>query len=96
MPKGGFKKKSAEDTLKELDSDLAASLPGMSDDELNAKIAETAKNDVALRQAKKDDQDLKEKQEAAKEANATYSDGAKRNRAIIEVARSILVARGKE
>lgn len=67
-----------------------------SDEEINKRIAEVAKNDAALAEAKKKDGDLKEKKDSLKYANEPYRDGAKANKQRIAYCRLILEARGKD
>ncbi len=66
-----------------------------SDADVNLLIADTAKNQAALMERKKEDGQLKECREALKTANSQYKDGTKQNNAQIAYARSVLSARGK-
>lgn len=75
--------------------EFRAKVEGGTEAEINSLIAETAKNQAALMEAKDQDQHLKECKNAAKEAGAIYKEGTKQNKMQIAYARSILAARGK-
>jgi hypothetical protein len=63
---------------------------------IDAKIAEIAKNDAALQEAKSQDDDLKQAKLEAKEAGLVYAEGAKANRQRIKYLRGLLNGRGKD
>lgn len=91
MPRGRKKKEAFED----LDPEFKAAIDSASDAEIRNKVSVVAFEQQALMAAKEDDQDLKEKAEAAKEAGAIYKEGTKSNLLKIKYARSVLSARGK-
>lgn len=72
------------------------SIDSSTDEEINKKIAEVAKNDAALKEAKKADEDLKRLKEQVKVANEPYADAAKANAGRIGYARYVLSSRGKD
>ncbi len=79
----------------DLDVEFKENVAGMTDEEISQRIAEVAMNEVENLAAKKADQDLKEKRDAAKFAGEQYSEATKMNRLRISFAHSILEARGK-
>lgn len=96
MGKRGRPAKGKFDDLKDIDQEFMSAVESKSDEEVHAMIAQVALNDAALTAAKKLDEDLKEKKEAAKFANEPYSKGAKMNKLRIAYARQVLNLRGKE
>jgi len=78
-----------------LDDGFKDALAALNDDEIHRRIAEVALNEVANQEAKKVDEDLKEKVEAAKFAGETYREATKMNKLRIGFAHSILEARGR-
>lgn len=70
-------------------------LDKLSEDEINKKIAEIAKNNSALQEAKKNDEDLKKLREQVKIANEPYSLGSKTNGQRIAYLRMALDGKGK-
>lgn len=86
----------AKNPYSELTEDFKESINNATDDEINQKIAETAKNQAALEEAKEKDEDLKEKKAQASEAGAVYRDGKKANNQKIKYAREVLSGRGKD
>lgn len=91
MARGRKKKEAFED----LDQEFKAAIDAASDSEIRNKVSTVAFEQQALMSAKEDDQDLKEKVEAAKEAGAIYKDGTKSNLLKIKYARTVLKLRGK-
>ncbi len=83
-----------KDPFDDLGSDFKDAAAGMSREQLEHRIAEVALNDVELRKAKKEDEDLKEKAEIHKEAAAVYRDGFKANRLQIEYMKRVLDDKG--
>lgn len=90
------RKAKAKDPFELVPSDFKEGIESAKDEEIRARIAETAMNDAALSEAKKKDQDLKDMREKVKYANEPYSTGAKANKQRIAYARLILEARGKD
>ena len=72
----GFKKK---DKYADLDNDFKAALDGADEATCRRKLSEIGINQNELMLAKKNDQDLADKTEIAKEAGAVYREGSKRN-----------------
>lgn len=92
MPRGR-KKKDPFDMLSTEERDGIAS---MNDDEIRNRIAKAAMDQAALEEARKLDQDLAEKTEAKKYAEAPYREGRKRLKQLVSYSRQLLDARGKE
>lgn len=92
MPRGRAKKEQFED----LDSDFKDTVSGMTEEEIRNKLASVSLNQVELMNAKKDDGDLQQKQEAVKEAGAIYREGSKMNKLRIEFCHRVLGDRGKD
>lgn len=65
-------------------------------DEVDQLVAKVAKDNQALQDAKKQDQDLKSKSEAYREAGAVYRESASASKLKIRYARAMLEASGKE
>lgn len=93
MAKRGRSKKNPYDML---DAETKSAIEGSSDEQINSRIADVAKNDAALADAKKLDGDILEKKAALKEANRSYVEAHKRNSQVIKYGREILSARGKD
>lgn len=79
-----------------LGKDEKTAIENSSDEELNKRISDVAKNDAALSEAEKQDQDLAEKKAKVKSAREVYVDGHKANKQRIAKCREILSARGKD
>ena len=77
-----------------LDQDFKEALSAAPVDEIKKRVAEIALDLDRLLEAKKADQDLAEKLEAAKDAGAVYRDGTKMARLKIRYAQTLLEARG--
>lgn len=88
--------KGVKDPYEYVNQEFKGKVEGATDEQIKAIIAEVAMNDAALKDAKKKDQDLKDKREALKDANSIYADGAKANGQRIAYCRMILEARGKD
>lgn len=93
MPRG--RKPKDKKAFENVPEEFKASVLTLGDTEIRVKISEVALNQVALNQAKKDDQDLKEKQELAKDAAAMYVEGKKANGEKILFCKQVLKDRGK-
>jgi len=91
MPRGR-KKGNPFDSL---DADWKSNVENMRSDEIKVRVAEIALELDRLMEAKKEDQDLKEKTEAAKEAGRVYREGKKGAELRIRYAQTILEARGE-
>jgi len=79
-----------------LDEDEKSAIAGMNETQIRDRIAKVSLDQAALMELKEQDQDLKEKKEAAKEAGAIYREGTKRNKTLIAFARRVLGDKGKE
>lgn len=88
----GFTKKNP---FADLDQEYKDNISNMDEVEMRKRIAEVALNEHENREAKKKDQDLKEKQSAAKFAGAQYMEATKMNKLRISYAHFILESRGK-
>lgn len=91
-PKGSKNKNT--DPFSDLDGDWKDAAAGSSREEVQQRIAAVALNDVELRRLKKEDQHLKECQEAYKDASARYRDGFKQNKLKIEFLKRVLDDKG--
>jgi len=69
--------KSLEEKISDLDQFFIESVEGLQGEALKKKLFELDKYEGDLMSQKEDDEDLKEKQAIAKEANAIYSEGFK-------------------
>lgn len=92
MGRGFGKKKSP---FADLDAEYKTNIENMTEEEIKKRISEVALAEHENREAKKADQDLKEKLSAAKYAGAQYAEGTKMNRLRIAYAHFILESRGK-
>ena len=90
-PRGRPKK----DPFEALESDFKNLIENLPSEDVKKKVAEVAFELDRLMEAKKADQDLAEKTEAAKDAGAIYREGAKMAKLRIRYASMILEARGK-
>jgi ElaB/YqjD/DUF883 family membrane-anchored ribosome-binding protein len=93
MARRGFK--GPKDPYEDLDSDYKDAIAASTVEDINKRIAEIAKNEQDNLKAKGDDQDLKEKKEAATEAGKQYKDASKQNRLRILFAMRVLGDKGK-
>jgi hypothetical protein len=94
MPRGVKGSGKPKDPFEDLTTDFKDAIAGSSREEIERRIVKVVMDDVDLRKAKKDDQDLKEKQEAFKEASAIYRDGFKSNKLKIEYMKRVLDDKG--
>lgn len=93
MAKRGRKPK---DPFAEVPQDFRDAMMSADDKTVNDRIAEIAKNDAALQEAKDKDEDLKSIRSQLKVAGAVYSEGKKANKQKIMYLRKILEGRGKD
>lgn len=94
MAKGKKGFKGPKDPFADLSEDFRSAVEGSSREEIESRIVKVVLDDVTLRKAKKDDQDLKEKQEAASFAAGIYRDGFKANKLKIEFMKKALDDKG--
>jgi hypothetical protein len=80
----------------DLDQDFKDAAEKLEEPAIRDLIAKTALNLAALLEAQEADQDLQQKKEAAKEANAVYKEGKKFSKLSIGYLRALLDAKGKE
>jgi hypothetical protein len=85
-----------KDPYAEVPQEFRDSMMKADDKVINEKIAEIAKNNAALQEAKDQDEDLKDKKRTANEAGAVYREGAKACKQKIKYLRDILAGRGKD
>ena len=85
----------AKNKFDELDEDFKADVDNFDEAQARSKLAQIALDHAELMEAKGNDEDLKEKREAAKEANAIYSEGSKMNKLRTEYIRERMRAMGK-
>lgn len=85
-----------KDPYAEVPQEFRDTMMAADDKTINEKIAEIAKNNAALQEAKDQDQDLKDKKAAASEAGAVYREGAKACKQKIKYLRDILAGRGRD
>lgn len=93
MPRGKFGD-GAKNEFPLLDQDTQDEIARMSTTELRDFIAKVAMDTANLLRAREEDQDLKEKKEAAKDAGAVYAEGQKRNAQRIKMAMRCLGDKG--
>ena len=84
----------SKDPFDALDNGVKDALTSMSIEEVKKRVAEIALDLDRLMEAKKADQDLAEKTEAAKFAGEVYREGSKDARLRIRYANVVLTARG--
>ena len=84
-----------KDIFDDLDSDFKDTAANLSPDELNARIAEVAKNEQDNLKHKKEDEDLKEKKAQATAAGAQYKEASKQNNLRIKFLMRVLGDKGK-
>lgn len=87
-----YKKKNPFDAIEDTWRD---GIVAMDEKDIRNAIATTALAQAELMAAKLEDEDLKEKKEAVKEASAIYREGTKINKLKIAFAHQILADRGK-
>jgi hypothetical protein len=92
----GRRGRKAKDPFEDLDSEFKDAVASMKDEEIKTRIAQVAMDQQALNEAKKNDEDLKQRQSAVKVAMEPYRAGNKGCQLRIKYARMILDARGKE
>lgn len=92
MSRKGFKK--VTDPFEDLPVDWKDAVAQSSREQIQQRIAKVALDDVELRKVKKEDQDLKEKAEAYKDASAIYREGFKANKLRIEFCKRVLDDKG--
>lgn len=90
----GEKKRVKKDKFSALEGDFKDQVAGMATDAIVDLIAKVAMDAEALIAAKEEDEDLKDKKEIAKDAEAVYRDGAKQCRLKIQFAKRVLEDRG--
>lgn len=66
------------------------------DEDIRAESSKVAFAEIVNQTLKEDDQDLREKKAAAKEAGRQYADATKANKEKLNYCRALLQARGKE
>lgn len=88
------KDKADKDPFSAVPEEFKEAVVGMSAEEIDARIAKVAKDQVELMRAKKEDQDLEEKKVSYREAGLVYREGSKLNRVKIEYCKSILEQKG--
>ena len=88
------KMKGAKDPFEIIDENWRDAVQGMTADEVKMRVSEVALNQAELMRVKKEDQDLTEKRELAKEAGMVYSEGTKMNRAKINFCKYVLESKG--
>lgn len=93
MAKRGRKPK---DPFSEVPSEFREAMMSAKDEEINGKVAEIAKNDAALEEAKLKDEDYIAKKREASVAGAVYREGKAANKQKIKFLRAILEGRGKD
>lgn len=90
MPKMFAKK----DPFADLDSDFKDAVAGSSPEEIRKRIAQIAIDEENNRNAKDDDEDLKEKKEQAKIAGEQYAEATKAHRNMIRYCKRVLEDKG--
>jgi len=89
-------KKSVEQVVQEEMPEFAAEVASLSKEELNARLAQLAKDSEAVEQAKDGDQELEGARALASELAAPYRDGKKAIRTKSKYIISLLKDRGQE
>lgn len=92
--KGSFNK-NKKNPFDALEQEWKDRLNVMDEVTIRKEISKVALDQVALMQAKKEDEDLKAKQEAYKIASEVYREGTKTNKLKVEYAKSVLDSQGK-
>ncbi len=88
--------KGPKDPYEDLDGDFKDAVSSMKDEEIRARIAKVAMDQQALEEAKKNDEDLKQRQDAVKVAMEPYREGKKACQLRIKFCRMVLDSRGQE
>ena len=88
--------RSKKDPFEDLDQDFKDTVASMSETEIRQKISSVALNQVALLEAKENDEDYQTKKELASEAGAIYRDGTKMNKIRIAFCKRVLGDKGKD
>lgn len=88
--------RSKKDPFEDLDQDFKDTVAGMNEVEIRQKISSVALNQVALLEAKDNDEDYQQKKEVAKEAGAVYREGTKGNKLRIAFCKRVLGDKGKD
>ncbi len=83
-----------KDPFEGVPEEFRDAIAGMSVEEIKQRIATVALDQVELMKAKKEDQDLFEKKELAKEAGALYREGTKLNKTKIEYCKMMIDNKG--
>jgi hypothetical protein len=84
-----------KDPFEDLDNEFMDSVAAMSEVEIRQKISSVALNQVALLEAKDNDEDYQQKKEAASVAGEVYRDGTKMNKIRIQFCKRVLGDMGK-
>lgn len=90
----GRPKKEKKD-FENISDEFKALVNSLESTDIRVKISEVALNQLALNEAKKNDEDLKQKQEAAKDAMAMYVEGKKANSEKMLFCKMVLKGRGQ-
>lgn len=88
--------RSKKDPFEDLDEDFKNAVASMSEQEIRQKISSVALNQVALLEAKDNDQDYQQKKEDASIAGEVYRDGTKMNKIRISFCKRVLSDKGKD
>lgn len=88
--------RSKKDPFEDLDQDFKNAVAGMNEMEIRQKISSVALNQVALIEAKENDEDFQQKKEAASVAGEVYRDGTKANKLRIAFCKRVLGDKGKD
>lgn len=88
-------KNNKKNPFDDLPQDFKDAMENMSDEEIKQAMANVAISEQQNQDAKRDDQDLAEKLEAAKFAGEGYREASKMNKLKIKYGYSILDGRGK-
>ena len=82
------------DPFEGLETEFKDAIAGMSPEDINKRISDVAKNQEENLKLMKEDQDLSEKKELAKEAAAQYREASKSNRLKIQYCVRVLGDKG--
>jgi hypothetical protein len=88
--------RSKKDPFEDLDGEFKNAVAAMSELEIRQKISSVALNQVALLEAKDNDEDFQQKKEASKVAGAVYREGTKMNKVRIQFCKRVLEDKGKD
>lgn len=89
-----MKPKTKRDKFSALPEEYKDAVAAMNVAEIRDRIAQVALDQLDLMNAKEEDQDLQEKQEAFKVASEGYREGMKQNKLKIEFAKRVLEDKG--